>query len=734
MSMKLSAKPYEFEFDFQTTAILAVDFQKDFLESDGFGAEEGGSAFDPKSTQPVLDNVKQIVDAARKCGLQIIHTRSGHYPDLSDLPYHKVERQRRAPGAEKRAVIGDQGPKGRMLIRGEENQDLVDLLKAQTGELVIDKPGTGAFGNTGLDGYLHDRQITSLIIVGCTTECCVFSTLREANDRGYDCCVLSNCVTGFLPPVENEACINLISFSNGLFGFVSGDNQALVRQLNTISEQQISKIIPEDVYLDVPSLTTAYRHGRLHPIDIVRLCYERVQSHHQQDNSVFLHLLDWPVIAASVDELTRRYPCKSGLPPLFGVPFVIKDNMDLAGVPTSAACPTLGYVPQETATCVKRLQAAGAILLGKTNMDQFATGLTGMRSPYGNPSSAYSNDHIAGGSSSGSSVALGQRLVSFALGTDTAASGRVPAAYNGVVGWKPTRGSSSIHGVIPASPSLDCVSILARDVRSAWEVWMAIRGHDPLDLYSDTQSDGSRLANRFGGRFVGKSMQGRPFTFAVPSEEVLGLLNPQHRPAFDRAILALQHLGGRRLGDFNWRPFELAQKDLYGSARIAERAACLRDFFQKNGIDFDPAQMYSVTRQAVQDLKPNYSAADAFESMAALRRFNDDARKAWRFDTLGKPYDSPVDVILTPTVPFHPSKADVEQDPLGVNSKLGVYSQAVNLLDMSALAIPFEELDDPSFTSGKAPFGVQLIADKWEDGFLLTLGEKLMNRNKGDLN
>ncbi|CAO1615918.1 unnamed protein product [Sympodiomycopsis kandeliae] len=729
MSMKLSAKPYDFEFDFGTTAILAVDFQKDFLESDGFGAEEGGAAFNPKSTQPVLENVRQIFDAARKCGLQIIHTRSGHYPDLSDLPYHKVERQKRAPGAEKRAVIGDQGPKGRMLIRGEENQDLVDLLKAHPGELVIDKPGTGAFGGTGLDGYLHDRQITSLIIVGCTTECCVFSTLREANDRGYDCCVLSNCVTGFLPESENEACVNLISFSNGLFGFVSEDNHGLVRQLETIAQQQISKTLPKSLHLDIPALLTAYRHGLVQPIDVVRSCYERVQSYHQQDQTVFLHLLEWSTVSASVNRLTQQYARHSGLPPLFGVPFVIKDNMDIAGVPSTAACPTLGYIPQETATCVKRLQAAGAILLGKTNMDQFATGLAGMRSPYGNPSSVYSKDHVAGGSSSGSAVAVGHNLVSFALGTDTAASGRVPASYNGVVGWKPTRGSSSIHGVIPASPSLDCVSILARDVRSAWEAWMAIRGHDPLDLYSETQADGPRLANRFGGRFVGKSMQGRPFTFAVPSEEVLSLLNPHHRPAFERAIEALERLGGKRSNNFNWRPFELAQKDLYGSARIAERAACLRNFFLKKGIDFDPEQMHPVTRQAVRDLKPNYSAVDAFESMAALRQFNDDARKSWKFDISGKPYDTPVDVILTPTVPFHPTKAEVEKEPLAVNSKLGLYSQAVNLLDMSALAIPFEELDDPNFTSGKAPFGVQLIADKWEDGFLLTLGEKLMNRN-----
>lgn len=725
----IPAKPFAFEFDTQHTAILAIDLQKDFLEPDGFGAEEGGSAFDSGAIASLIANVKDVFDAARNCGVEVIHTRVGHAPDLGDLAFHKTERQKKVPGSEGRLVIGDRGPKGRMLVRGEENQKLVDRLASHPGEIVIDKTGTGAFYDTPLEAHLQDRQITHLVIVGCTTECCVTSTLREANDRGYDCCVLTPCVSGFLPPDGSKACIDLISFSNGLFGFTSDSKHELIQQLSVREElgNKGSVMIDENLIGDIPALKNAYRSEQVEPLDVARFCYDRIQSVHATDASVFVHIFDWADISAQVKRLLAAYPDRTALPPLFGVPYIIKDNIDVAGVPTTCACPTLGYVPTETATCVRRLEAAGAILLAKSNMDQFATGLVGMRSPYGKPSSVYSSDHIAGGSSSGSAVAIGKKLASFALGTDTAASVRVPAAFNGVVGWKPTRGSSSIHGVIPASPSLDCVSIFAQDVQSTWKVWVAIRGYDERDLYSDPAADGPRLATRFAGRFVGRALQGRAFTFATPPEEILDKMCRQYQEPFARAVAAMERLGGRRLPNFNWRPFEHAQKELYGSARMAERAACLHDFFQRHGIEFDAEkQMHPITCKAVHGLKPDFSAAAAFEVMAVLRQLNQDARRAWRTDAHGKSFDAPVDVILTPTVPFHPKKSAVEEEPLSLNGQLGVFSQAVNLLDMCALAVPFEDITDAGFSSGKAPFSVQLIADKWEDGFLLTLGDRLM--------
>lgn len=728
MKAKIPARPCDYDFDTDRTAVLAIDLQKDFLECDGFGAEEGGSAFNRDAIDQVLRSIEDTFKAARSGGIEIIHTRVGHAQDLSDLPFHKTERQRKVPGSVTRKVIGDEGLKGRMLIRGQPNQDLVDALASQPGELVIDKTGTGAFYNTGLDAYLSDRQITHLILVGCTTECCVTSTLREANDRGYECCILSDCVTGFLPTDQNKACLDLVSFSNGLFGYVSPSKDDFVQLVSRVASRGISpSSLNADLLGDITALGTAYRQSRLDPLQVVAFSYERIRARHNADTSVFIRILDWSEVSASVSRLLAKYPDRDRIPPLFGIPYVVKDNIDIVGIPTTAACPTLNYVPVETATCVKRLEAAGAILLGKTNMDQFATGLVGMRSPYGNPGSAYSGIHIAGGSSSGSAVAIGERLATFALGTDTAASVRVPAAFNGIVGLKPTRGSSSIHGIIPASPSLDCVGVFTQDVKSAWAVWMAIRGYDPLDLYSDTQADGPRLPIRFAGRFTGRAQSGRSFTFVTPSNQALQSMCPQYRPLFEDAIRTMEDLGGRRLLNFDWSPFELAQKELYGSARMAERAACLHDFFQRNGLDFSPDQMHPITRQSVKDLQPRYSASAAFEVMAALRKLSHEARKAWRVDASGKAFDAPVDVILTPTVPFHPTKEAVEKEPLTLNGDLGIYSQAVNLLDMCAVSLPLAQVEDSNFTSGQAPFGVQLIADKWEDGFVLSIAERLMN-------
>ena len=384
-------------------------------------------------------------------------------------------------------------------------------------------------------------------------------------------------------------------------------------------------------------------------------------------------------LAATPDLAERR-----GRWPLLGVPFGIKDNIDVAGVPTTAACPAWRRLPTEHASVVQRLLAAGAIWVGKTNLDQFATGLVGTRSPYGRPSSAVDPMRISGGSSSGSAAAVARGQVPFALATDTAGSGRVPAGFNGLVGLKPTPGRVGNGGVLPACRTLDCVAVLAHTVSDAAQVLALIEGPDPRDSYSDF----------------------RPGAPALPATLRIGV---PARPDLDDTIgytgawaaaLARATGLGHTLVEIDMAPLTAVAALLYDGPWVAERHAVVRELLARQPEAFDPSVRRVIERAL------GLSATDAFEGFYRLQTLRQEAERLW----------PQVDLLMLPTAPTHPTFAQVDADPLGVNSRLGTYTNFVNLLGWCALALPAGR------TGIGLPFGVTVVAPGGLDAALAGFG------------
>ena len=344
--------------------------------------------------------------------------------------------------------------------------------------------------------------------------------------------------------------------------------------------------------LDIASLLLGYRAGTVQPIDVIAEVYRRIRA--RGERPVWIELVPEE---QALEQARNLGPYREDLR-LYGIPFAIKDNIDLAGIPTTAACPDYAYAPDQSATVIDRLIAAGAIPVGKTNLDQFATGLVGTRSPYGACSSVFDDRYISGGSSSGSAVAVAAELVSFALGTDTAGSGRVPAAFNELVGLKPTRGALSTAGVVPACRSLDCVSILTRSCAEAARVFEAARGFDPKDAWS--RAAGQRRAWPQTG-----------FRFGVPDAKWLRFFGDDSAPAlFEAAAARLEKQGGVRV-EFDYEPFNDAAQLLYSGPWVAERLAAIRQF-----ADAHSDALYPVTAQII--LKAaSLTAVDTFAASGA---------------------------------------------------------------------------------------------------------------------
>ena len=379
------------------------------------------------------------------------------------------------------------------------------------------------------------------------------------------------------------------------------------------------------------------------------------------------------------DELLRRYP-------LLGVPFAVKDNIDIAGVPTTAACPAFAAVPPHSATVVRRLLDAGALWIGKTNLDQFATGLVGTRSPYGRPSSVFDAERISGGSSSGSAVAVARGQVAFSLGTDTAGSGRVPALFNGLVGLKPTPGRVSTAGVLPACRSIDCVSVFAHSADDAAQVLAVLEGSDPLDTYSAFKAGPARLPDTL--------------RIGVPSApEFFG--DAGYGAAF-AAELQRVRAQGHTLVEIDFAPlFEVAAL-LYDGPWVAERHVVVQRLLAEQPEALDPTVRRVIARAL------GFSATQAFEGAYRLRDLQAGLRTLWQ----------QVDLLMVPSAPGHPRFAEVDADPVGVNSRLGTYTNFVNLLGWCALALPAGRTDKG------LPFGVTFIADAAMDAALLDLARR----------
>lgn len=373
--------------------------------------------------------------------------------------------------------------------------------------------------------------------------------------------------------------------------------------------------------------------------------------------------------------------------PLAGLRFAVKDNIDVAGWPTTAACPAFERRPAAHASVVQRLLDAGATLLGKTNLDQFACGLNGTRSPYGAVPNAFDPTLVSGGSSSGSAVVVARGEADFSLGTDTAGSGRVPAGLNNIVGLKPSRGLVSAHGVVPAAQSLDCVSIFARTVGLAARVLAQVSAHDAQDPYSRELP-------------LARKPFGRSFRFGVPSD--LSACDDPSRAAFDQAIALLKAQGGTPVV-FDYQPFAQVADLLYESALVAERYAAIRAFF-----DAHEAEIIEPVRSIIGRGR-QYTAADWCDAQVQLQALSQQTRQVWRG----------IDVMVVPTMPVHVRIADMQADPVALNRQLGAYTNFVNLLDHAALSVP------TGLRSDGLPFGVTLIAPAGMDWPLIELGQRV---------
>jgi allophanate hydrolase len=378
----------------------------------------------------------------------------------------------------------------------------------------------------------------------------------------------------------------------------------------------------------------------------------------------------------------------AGEGPLAGMPFAVKDNIDVAGLPSTAACPTLTDVKPVHARVVQLLVDAGAVPVGKTNMDQFATGLVGTRSPFGVPTSVADSNRVSGGSSSGSAVAVALGIVPLALGTDTAGSGRVPAGFNGLVGVKPSRGLVSTTGVLPACRSLDCVTTLTRDVATARAALSAMVSPDPSSPWSRTRP----VALPAG---VARQMT----TVGVP-RQVLDL-DADTETAWSRAVEHARSLG-LHVVPVDVSPFLDATVLLYGGPWVAERYAAVGHLVEQDGPHLDPTVAGIIRAGA------SLTAADAFRAFDALALLRQQTLPTW----------DRIDALLLPITPGHPTVADIERDPVGANSRLGTFTNFVNLLDLCAVAVPAGRRDDG------LPYGVQLIAPAFADDPLLDLASR----------
>jgi allophanate hydrolase len=428
--------------------------------------------------------------------------------------------------------------------------------------------------------------------------------------------------------------------------------------------------------LDLQSLAQVYEDRCASPEDIVALVLERIAAY--PDPAVWTHVVPRDDLLAQARAVGKRREAGERLP-LFGIPFAIKDNIDLAVHPTTAGCPAFTYVPQRSAAVVERLQAAGAIAIGKTNLDQFATGLAGDRSPYGACRNVFDPAYISGGSSSGSAVAVAAGLVSFSVATDTAGSGRVPAACNNIVGLKPTPGLLSNAGVVPACASLDCVSFFSLTVKDAARVLAVARGDESAHYPTE---------------------RGVLMRFATPREQDLDFLGDLESEELFRNSVKRLEQGGAHRTSVDLTPFQEVASLLYDGPWVVERLESLEAFLSTHASEMNP-----VVRAIVEGAT-KYRAVDVFRGIYRLNELRDICLKV--FDD--------AEVLMVPSAPTLPTIAQVQADSLGWSRNLGKYTNFVNLLGLSALALP------GGFTTAGLPAGITLIGPAGGERRLCEIG------------
>jgi allophanate hydrolase len=442
--------------------------------------------------------------------------------------------------------------------------------------------------------------------------------------------------------------------------------------------------------LDLASLQAAYAAGTS-AYAMLDLVEDRIDA--ASDTGIFISRPDRAHIEAQCAALP---PFGKGTTPLWGVPFAVKDNIDVEGVATTAACPAFSYVAKADAHVVARLKAAGAIFIGKTNLDQFATGLVGVRSPYPRPRNSFDKTRVPGGSSSGSAVAVARGIATFALGTDTAGSGRVPAGLNNLVGLKPSLGLVSTAGVVPACRTLDCVSVFSTRIGDAEAAFKVMCGYDPADPYSRHATPSEpRTTKRLG----------------IPRrEDRLFFGDDVMARAFDAALAQLLPLASETV-EIDMTGFFAVARLLYDGPWVAERHSVVRNLMLR-----DPVALLPVTR-AIIGTADSFSATDAFEALYRLAALRRESETVW----------SSIDALVVPTAPIFPTLADLEADPIGPNSRLGTYTNFVNLLDLAALSVP------GPFRADGLPAGITLIGPRESDLELARFGQRFEQLISGPL-
>ena len=436
----------------------------------------------------------------------------------------------------------------------------------------------------------------------------------------------------------------------------------------------------------IHALLADYRAGVQDPAEVVARAYERARS---ATGPAWISLVE----RSAIDAWLTRLRTASPQLPLYGIPFAIKDNIDLAGTPTTAACPAFAYTPEHSAFVVERLMAAGAIPIGKTNMDQFATGLTGTSTPYGACASVADPRYISGGSSSGSAVVVADGTVPLALGTDTAGSGRVPAAFNAIVGVKPSVGLIGARGVVPACRGLDCVSLMTTDVASAAHVMAVAAAPDPLDPYSRAAPicDGARHATLAAAPRIAVPQDGQ-LTFCGDARAAREW---EHARARARAL-------GWQVAEIDFAPFAEAASLLYEGPWVAARYAAVGAFVSAHAGEVDP-----TVRSVIMGGR-DVGAVEAFRARHRLAELALQAAAVWE----------QADALLLPTAPTVFTAAQIAAEPIAHNALLGTYTNFVNLLDLCAVAVP------AAAGSERRPFGVSLVAPAGADGALLELAAR----------
>lgn len=439
------------------------------------------------------------------------------------------------------------------------------------------------------------------------------------------------------------------------------------------------------IILDISALRAAYSSG-LTPLDVMEDIIARRAA--SADPAIFITAVPDDALREMATALVARSPEPNSLP-LWGIPFAAKDNIEVAGLPTTAGCPAYAYQPSEDAAVIARLLAAGAILIGKTNLDQFATGLNGTRSPYGAPRSVFNADYVSGGSSSGSAVAVASGLAAFGLGTDTAGSGRVPAAFNNLVGIKPTPGLVPNTGVIPACKSLDCVTVFAATVGDGVAVRKVLQGFDRRDPYSSEAEQVRLPAERLRIGVLGET-----------EREFYG--DREVERLYDQAIEHAKALGAD-IVTFDYAPFRQAAELLYNGPWVAERLAAVEPFLATNADDFDP------TVRLIIEAARGKTAVDAFNGQYRLAELKQATKAEW----------AKVDVLMLPTSPTTYTVEDMRANPVALNGRFGRYTNFVNLLDCAAIAVP------AGFGESGLPGGVTLIGPAFSDDALAPLADAL---------